>query len=116
MLHAYATAALSSGIAEDGGKLNLRYDVDGFAKDAYAWMRDDVTSFAQDHAADVGDRWSQAGRDLWASRNRRSPSFAEHAGLYGKDAAARLHAAARRLGKVTVFEAKKKVHAAVEDR
>lgn len=84
MLDAYVEAALwaSTDESDEGGgePLDKNYGPDDVAKSTLAKMRKDVSSFAKEYGSIIESfgadyDWSQAGHDLWLTRNGHGTGF-----------------------------------------
>jgi hypothetical protein len=84
MLSAYIEAALWSSTDESdesgGEPLDKNYGPDDVAKETVAKMRRDVSTFAKTYGHIIESLgadydWSQAGHDLWLTRNRHGTGF-----------------------------------------
>lgn len=110
MLQAYIEAALWSSTDESdesgGEPMDKNYGPDDVAEETVARMRKDVTAFAKKYGPIIESfgadyDWSQAGHDLWLTRNGHGVGF-EDRDLPEKDART-LADAARRLGEVYLY-------------
>lgn len=81
MLDAYIVAALWSSNDESdesgGDPIDDNYGRDDLHPDALAAMTADVKKFLEENAADIGDRYGDAGHDFWLTRNRHGCGFWE---------------------------------------
>lgn len=79
MLDSYITTALwsSTDNSNDSGgdPLDDNYGPDDLTKKAFMEMRKDVTAFARENAALIGDRWARAGHDFWLTHNGHGAGF-----------------------------------------
>ena len=106
MLAAYITAALWSSndeSDENGGEpMDSNYDRDDLHPDTLALMTADVSKFLEENKADIGDRYSDAGHDLWLTRNGHGVGFWETPD-WPKEAGERLTEAAKKMGECHLY-------------
>ena len=97
MLVAYVDAAKYYGAPADQD-----YSDEDFTDAAVKRMKRDVEAFLKANGDDVGTNLSEAGRDLWLTRNREGSGFWDREDVYGKEAAGRLTDAAHQMGESNV--------------
>lgn len=106
MLKAYMTAALWSSNDESdengGDPIDSNYGIEDIHPDTAAAMRADVEKFLTENAADIGDRYDQAGHDLWLTRNHHGVGFWETPD-WPKEAGERLTKAAHAMGERNLY-------------
>jgi len=87
---------------ESGGEpLDRNYTVEDIDDGTLAEMRTTCESFLSEHASDIGDRFSQAGHDMWLTRNGHGAGFWD--GDWPQEAGDRLSKAAHALGEVDLY-------------
>lgn len=98
MLDGYVEAALWSDIDTGDGPYNLTKELSPAAKTR---MRQDVQSFYERNAADIGGDFSRAGIDFWRTRNRHGAGFWD--GDWPEPAASRLTESAHAFGEQDIY-------------
>jgi len=93
---AYLIAALFSSCDDNGRPLDDRYTADDIAPESLARAVADCAAFQTLHADAIGDCASQAGHDLWLTRNGHGAGFWD--GDWPEPAATELTAAAHCYG------------------
>jgi len=102
---AYIVTALWSSMdnADDQGgePLDANYDLEDFAPETLAAIKDDCKAFQRDHAEDIGGDLERAGHDFWLTRNHHGAGFWD--GDWQAEVGQRLTEACRPYGSVDLY-------------
>jgi len=105
MLDAYVTCALWSTMDESdesgGEPMDRNYSESDIHEGTMARMRGDCEAFLSANRDDIGDRFAEAGHDLWLTRNNHGAGFWD--GDWPRDAGERLTQAAHKMGEVDLY-------------